>query len=140
MPRSKTAKLKIESKVQPTFLCPWRLACNASPCCTNSNCHWQYKQHLKSHWKMVHKILLSTSWLGNYNICAKQKILFVNETKKIELDCKVEFRTYYKLLLKISVRVVTRVAKNFIQFGWHGQKWEKCSEYLTKFSSQFSQI
>jgi hypothetical protein len=44
----------------------------------------------------------------------------MNETKKIGIDQKVEYKKYSKLYCQISVKGIMKVAKNFIHFAWHG--------------------
>ncbi len=78
------------------------------------------------------------SYLGNCDICAEQKILFMNEMKRYEIWPRLKgwvqkiFQTFLPNLTKVALNFV-----NFAQFKW---KWVKWSEYLTKYSSQFSQI
>jgi len=81
--------------------------------------------------------------LGNCDICEEEKNLFIwswmiwNETK-FGLDWTFEFKKPFELYQQTSMRVIMRVSKNFIQFGWNWQKKMKFSQYLAKFSIKFS--
>jgi hypothetical protein len=57
--------------------------------------------------------------VGNCDICAEQKILFMNEMKryKIYWDRKVEFKKPFELYRQILLTVLLKVALNFIHFG-----------------------
>jgi hypothetical protein len=66
------------------------------------------------------KGIFSTHWLllGNCDICSEWKILFKNETKqKNGLYWKVELKKSFKLYCQISVRGITKVAKNFVHLA-----------------------
>jgi len=41
---------------------------------------------------------------------------------KMGLDREVEFKKSLKFYCQILVRVLAKVALNFVNFGWHGQK------------------
>ncbi len=41
---------------------------------------------------------------------------------KFGLDQKVEFKKSYALYRQILVMVITKVAKIFVYFAWHGQE------------------
>ncbi len=65
----------------------------------------------------------------------------MNEPNSMKLgpDQKAELKKHFKLWRQINI-VVIKVALNFMNFAWRGQKRAKCSKYLTKFSSQLKQI
>jgi hypothetical protein len=41
---------------------------------------------------------------------------------KFGLDREVDLKKSFKLHRQISIRVLTKVALNFIHFAWHGHK------------------
>jgi len=59
---------------------------------------------------------------------------------KLGLDREVEFKKSLKFYCQILLRVLAKVALNFVHFAWQGQKWVKYSKYLLNFSRQFCQI
>jgi len=62
---------------------------------------------------------------GNFDFCADQKILFMNEMKQNKIHFKLKdwvqkiFQTFWPNFGKVK----TKVAKNFIHFAWHRGKW-----------------
>ncbi len=78
--------------------------------------------------------------LGNCNICVKQKISVINETKwdKILLKPKVYDREKLYWMPWTFVRVTEKVCQTLGHFSWNEQKLMKLSRYLTVFPSIFS--
>jgi hypothetical protein len=59
---------------------------------------------------------------------------------KFGQEQKIEFKKSYELYCKSLVRVLAKVAINFVHFAWHGQKRAKCYEYLIIFKLSLSKF
>jgi hypothetical protein len=51
---------------------------------------------------------------------------------KLGLDRKVEFEKSLKFYRQILVRVLAKVALNFVNFAWHGQKVSEIQQIFDK--------
>jgi hypothetical protein len=68
------------------------------------------------------------SWLSICDICVKQKILVINETKQDEILLKPKVLDQEKLC-SIPLNSLTKFAQTFVHFQWHKQKLSKISQY-----------
>jgi hypothetical protein len=93
--------------------------------------------------ELVKFLSLSNQWeLSICNICVKQKISVINETKQDEilLKPKVLDRAKLRSILWTSVKFCGKVCPTFVHFHWHEQKLSKFSQYWTVFPSDFNNI
>ncbi len=110
--------------------CLLRLASQLSPLCWVSLCRLSW-------WRSVSKQHFIR---GNCDICMKQKILVINETKqdKIVLKLKVYDWENLHVIPWTFVKVMDESYPTFSHFSVHEWKLTKLSQYLTAFPSHFN--